>query len=376
MLVWFSVWRGSLLLALSFVGVLLACTPLLPLASNVWDTLVGDEEKRTVALYHQHAPAVINIRSTTLALDEYLNATKKGGLGSGVIVTPDGLAMTNFHVVRGAESLEATLTGDESPYTCTLLGADASKDIAIIRLEPRGPKQVFPFVRLADSQHLLVGQSVLAIGNPFGLKSTLTTGVVSSLNRQLPTQEGNVIEGVIQTDAAINPGNSGGALLNSHGELIGINTAIYSPSGSSAGIGFAVPTHVAKRILEDIQRYGHVRKPYLGVQLGLPLTPLLAKLLQLSVKQGVLIEAVAEGSPAQQAGLHGGTQLVTLPTGEQFMFGGDVLVAINDTPINDPTVAQQMINQHQPDEVLSFTIVERGQGSPKTVKITLGETRS
>ena len=189
-------------------------------------------------IYRQASPAVANIVTRTVEYDFFYNPVPVEGAGSGFVIDTDGHILTNFHVVEGAQTIEVTL-GDQTRYKAKLIGADTRNDIALIQIDPKG-KKLTPLT-LGDSRNLLVGQRVLAIGNPFGFQSTLTTGIVSALGRTVQTSDTTFIDEAIQTDAAINRGNSGGPLLDSHGEVIGINSAIFSPSGTSAGIGFAIP---------------------------------------------------------------------------------------------------------------------------------------
>jgi S1-C subfamily serine protease len=215
------------------------------------------EEANNVKIYSQAAPAVANIVTRTLEYDVFFEPTAVDGAGSGFLFDSRGYILTNYHVIEGAQQIEVTL-GDRSHYTAKVLGSDQRNDVALIQIDaPRG-KQL-PFLTMGDSDSLQVGQSVLAIGNPFGFESTLTTGVVSALKRTVQTGPQTFIDGAVQTDAAINQGNSGGPLLNSRGEVIGINSAIYSPSGAAAGIGFAIPINTARQIAQDLITQGKVR---------------------------------------------------------------------------------------------------------------------
>jgi S1-C subfamily serine protease len=243
------------------------------------------------------------------------------GFGSGFVWDNQGHIVTNFHVVENANSLTVTLS-DHASYDAEIVGVEPSKDIAMLRIETRTSK--LKPVKIGSSTNLLVGQKVVAIGNPFGLDQTLTTGVVSALGRQIKAGNGRTIQDVIQTDAAINPGNSGGPLLNSNGELIGINTAIISPSGSSAGIGFAVPVNTVSRVGPQLIKFGKVIRPGLGVQL-LSNNEFYAHRLGI---EGVIIESVQRGSAAYRAGLRG---LQTNRFGDSVL--GDVIIGINDKEV-------------------------------------------
>ena len=225
--------------------------------------LVGDEVL-TVKIYSQAAPAVANIVTRTLEYDVFMEPVPVEGAGSGFVIDPRGYILTNFHVVQGAQAISVTL-GDRSHYDAKFVGADERNDIAMVKIDPKDRK--LPALTMGDSDGLLVGQRVLAIGNPFGFQSTLTTGVVSALGRTVQTGQTTVIDGAIQTDAAINQGNSGGPLLNSHGEVIGINSAIYSPTGGSVGIGFSIPANAAKNVVAQLKSSGKIQRGELRRQL-------------------------------------------------------------------------------------------------------------
>jgi S1-C subfamily serine protease len=218
------------------------------------------------------------------------------GAGSGFVIDPRGYVLTNNHVVEGAENIQVTL-GDRSHFVARLIGTDPRNDIALLKIDPKG-KSIAALV-LGDSMNLQVGQSVIAIGNPFGFSGTLTKGVISALGRTVQTSETSAIDQAIQIDAAINRGNSGGPLLNSRREVIGINTAIFTASGTTAGIGFAIPINMAKRIAQDLIKEGRVRQAYLGTS-TIALWPDLSQALKLPVQQGLLVERVAPRSPAAQ----------------------------------------------------------------------------
>src|SRR4029077_7373805 len=263
-------------------------------------------ETENINIYKQASPAVANIVTRTVEYDFFFNPVPVEGAGSGFLIDTDGHILTNYHVVQGAQTIEVTL-GDQSRFKAKVIGGDSRNDIALVKIDPKGRK-LMP-LQLGDSRNLLVGQRVLAIGNPFGFQSTLTTGIVSSLGRTVQTSESTFIDEAIQTDAAINRGNSGGPLLNSHGEVIGINSAIYSPSGTAAGIGFAIPIGTARRVAEDLITKGRVIRASLGIE-GRTLWPGLAEALNLPVQQGLLVEQVSPGGPAAKAGVRGGNKAV------------------------------------------------------------------
>jgi len=325
------------------------------------------EEKVNIGIYQKVSPAVVNISSTVMEMDLFANAVPQEGEGSGIILTPDGYILTNAHVVEDADKLEVMLLSGKT-YKARLVGGDVSKDVALLKIDP-GATQL-PTVEIGDSDHLQVGQAVYAIGNPFGLKSTLTTGVISSLGRTLKAMNGRQIEGVIQTDAAINPGNSGGALLNSAGQLIGINTAIFSPSGGNAGIGFAIPALSAQRIANDLIQHGRLIRPYLGIEVSLELTPEIAQALHLPVNQGLLISRVLPGAPAAKAGLHGASHMLTIGN-RQIALGGDIITRFDGQPAEDVEHFINYIEAHHPGDRIKLDL--NRQGKPFSVTIPLQE---
>jgi S1-C subfamily serine protease len=322
-------------------------------------------EAENVRIYKDAAPAVANIVTHTVRYDFFLDPMPVEGAGSGFLIDTKGHILTNYHVVRGAQTIQVTL-GDKSRYMAKFIGADTRNDIALIKIDPRGRK-LTP-LPLGDSSTLVVGQRVLAIGNPFGFQSTLTTGVISSLGRTVQTGQNTFIDQAIQTDAAINRGNSGGPLLNTHGQVIGINSAIFSPSGTAAGIGFAIPINTAKRVAQELITRGHVVHATLGLS-GRSIWPGLAQALNLGVDQGVLIEQVAPGSPAAQAGIRGGNRVV-LAGLQQLRIGGDVLVAINGNAVTDETDVRLLLDRAQPGDVVTLTIVR--DGKKMSVRVKLG----
>ncbi|MCY3774967.1 MAG: trypsin-like peptidase domain-containing protein [Candidatus Aminicenantes bacterium] len=302
------------------------------------------DEDINIRIYDELGPGVVNVTSTTLERNFWFDVIPRRGVGSGVVIDREGRIVTNFHVVQEASRIEVTLY-DKSSYEAKVLGTDRFNDLAILEIDC--PAEKLHPIELGSSDNLKVGQKVLAIGNPFGFEHTLTTGIISSLGRSLRTDSG-VIENVIQSDAAINPGNSGGPLLNTQGELIGINTAIYSRSGESAGIGFAVPVNILRRIVPDLVSLGYVRRPWFGVQ-GRALTPGLASALKLPVQEGLLIERVEQGSSSDLAGLRGGRRRVLL--GNFFLIiGGDILVSLDGQPVRSHDDLVRLLADKRPGD--------------------------
>ncbi len=263
--------------------------------------VLTDDESINVRVYRQASPAVANILTKATEYDFFMDAVPVEGAGSGFVIDPRGYILTNYHVIQEAQSIEVVL-GDQTRYPAKVIGADQRNDVALIKIDPKDKTLVA--LTLGDSAALQVGQKVLAIGNPFGFQSTLTTGVVSALGRTVQTSQTTFIDEAIQTDAAINRGNSGGPLINTHGEVIGINSAIYTPSGTTAGIGFAIPINTAKNIAHDLMTDGRVHTAFLGVE-TLPVGGYLAGALDLPVQEGLLVETVTPNGPAAKGGIRG-----------------------------------------------------------------------
>jgi len=327
------------------------------------------DEQVNIRIYKQASPAVANIITRMVEYDFFFNAVPVEGAGSGFVIDPKGYILTNYHVVQEAEKIEVLL-GDQhaqAKYAAKFIGADQRNDVALIKIDPKGAQ--LTALALGDSSTLEVGQKVLAIGNPFGFQSTLTTGVVSALGRTVQTGQNTFIEDAIQTDASINRGNSGGPLLDTRGQVIGINTAIYSPSGTAAGVGFAIPINLAKRIAHDLITEGRVRRASLGVEVR-PLFEDLANYLKFPVKQGLLVERVVSGGPAAKAGLRGGNSAVTDGL-RRYVTGGDLIVSVDGKPVATQLDLNLALNRKRPGDTIQLEIY-RGQ-QKMTLTITLGE---
>ena len=337
----------------------------LPFSSN---TGMDELETENVNIYKQASPAVANIVTRAVEYDFFFNAVPVEGAGSGFVIDGDGHLLTNYHVVQNAQEVEVTL-GDQSHYKARVIGADTRNDIALLQIQSKKGGKIAS-LPLGDSRALQVGQRVLAIGNPFGFQSTLTTGVVSALGRTVQTGETTFIDEAIQTDAAINRGNSGGPLLNSHGEVIGINSAIYTPSGTTAGIGFAIPINTARRVAEDLITLGHVRRASLGVE-GTAIWPELAEAVNLPVKEGILIERVVPDGPAARAGLRGGTRSVMAGLRE-LRLGGDILVGAEDKPVTSQMDLNLILNRERPGDKITLTVYR--DGKKIEIPVSLGES--
>ena len=312
------------------------------------------------------ADGVVNVTSTAMQMDFFFNAFPTQGSGSGSIIDTKGHILTNHHVVANAQKLEVTLA-DGSKWPAKLVGSDPDNDLAVIKIE--APKEKLKVIPMGDSKNLKIGQKVLAIGNPFGLQRTLTTGIVSSLGRTIRSEVGTLIEDVIQTDAAINPGNSGGPLLNSEGEIVGINSAIISPTGGSVGIGFAIPVNTAKRVAPELISKGYVTYPYIGATIQ-SLIPEMAKFLKLKIERGAMISEVVKGGPADKAGLKGGNQRVQV--GNMIVLvGGDIVVKADQREVKTNDELIHYIREKKPGDTVLLKVFRKD--SFIDMKVTLGE---
>jgi S1-C subfamily serine protease len=335
-------------------------------AASSKDAGLTEDESINVRIYREVSPAVANVLTKATEYDFFMEPVPVEGAGSGFVIDPRGYILTNYHVVEGAQSIEVVL-GDQSRHAAKYIGADQRNDVALIKIDPKG-KQLTT-LKLGDSSTIQVGQKVLAIGNPFGFQSTLTTGVVSALGRTVQTSQTTAIEEAIQTDAAINRGNSGGPLINSHGEVIGINSAIYTPTGTTAGIGFAIPINTAKSIANDLITSGRVHRAYLGVQ-TLAVSGGLGEALDLPVQEGLLVEVVTKGGPAATAGIHGGDRVV-LAGMRRLTIGGDVIVGIDGQKVTNQFDVSLVLNHHRPGDTVNVTVY-RG-GKKMDIPVKLGE---
>jgi len=308
--------------------------------------VMSTDEKINVDVFDRVHPAVVNITATTLSMNFWMEIIPNEGQGSGFIIDSMGYILTNNHVVANAQKVIVTLSGGRK-IPASLVGRDPTSDLAVIKI-PSG--SVDEAVTLGDSDQIRVGQKAIAIGNPFGLSHTLTTGIVSAIGRSIKTSENTQIDDLIQTDAAINPGNSGGPLLNSSGEVIGINTAIFSLSGGYQGIGFAIPINRAKDVATQLITTGRVARPWLGIT-GISVTPVLARELYLDVDNGVMVVEVISGSPADEAGLRGGRRSAII-SGMRVLLGGDIITAINSVEVSDMEGMVRTLNEFNVGETI------------------------
>ncbi len=324
---------------------------------------LSPDELNNIDIYKTAHLATVNITSTVYQRDFFFEVYPSKDTGSGFFIDNGGRILTNNHVIADASRIEVTLH-DQTHYRAQLLDRDPVNDLALLKIEPRRAE---PFLRLGDSDALQVGQKVLAIGNPFGLDGTLTTGVISSIGRDLQTENGRRLEGLIQTDAAINPGNSGGPLLDSRGNVIAINTAIYGPSGN-IGIGFAMPINRGKAMLTDYRAGRSYRPPFLGVT-TVYIAGSYADALDLPTDGGLLVQDVRPGSAAATAGIRGGQRTVILGN-YQISIGGDLIVAIDTQPVTRQDDLARAMARKRAGDGMTLTVYRGGR--KVAVKVTLG----
>lgn len=327
-------------------------------------------ENDVVGVYESAGAGVVHITTRSYSFDFFFNPVPQEGTGSGFVFDTNGHIVTNYHVVEGAEELFVTLA-DETVVPAQVVGIDPSNDLAVIRADV-SPEQLHP-IPLGQSDGLRVGQFVVAIGNPFGLERTLTVGVISALGRVIESPDERFIGEIIQTDAAINPGNSGGPLLDLSGQIIGVNTAIFSPSQASAGIGFAVPVNTVRRVVPELIARGRYSHPWLGAGM-LSLTPRWAEILRqagmvVPVEQGMLVLDVARGGPADRAQVRGGDQYVRI--GRQLLpVGGDIIIAVNGQPIEDRRdLTVYLETKTRVGDTVELTIIRDGREDNVTVRL-------
>lgn len=340
--------------------IIIVATPT-PLGDDVL-TPLDVEEQLITNLYERAGPAVVHITARVITVNFFFGPLPNEGTGSGFVYDEAGHIVTNYHVIEGADQIEVKFS-DDLELPARVIGVDPPNDLAVLRLEER-PSHLVP-LPLGSSAEVTVGQRAVAIGNPFGLDRTLTTGVVSALGRPLRTEDGNVIYDVIQTDAAINPGNSGGPLLNSRGEVIGINTAIRA---DAVGIGFAVPVDTVKRIVPVLIAQGAYPHPWTGL-LGYSISPALAARLRLPVQRGILVAQLYRDGPAVRAGVRGASQEVILGN-RRYLVGGDIITAVDDQPVNDWDSLTRYLELHTAvGDMITLSLLRNGR--PLTAELTL-----
>lgn len=325
----------------------------------------ASDESENIRIYEQFNEGVVNITTETLLYSWFFEPVpQEGGTGSGSIIDKRGYVLTNHHVVEDAYKVFVALA-DGTRLEGEVIGIDPENDLAVIKFDPGDIDLVT--IPLGTSEGLRVGQKVLAIGNPFAFERTLTTGIISGLGRPVRGSSNYVIQDMIQTDASINPGNSGGPLLNSRGEMIGVNTMIYTPTGGSVGIGFASPIDTARRVLPDLIEFGAVRRGWIDI-VPVQLEPSIVRFARLETERGVLVSRVVSGGNADRAGVRGGTDRVRY--GRNYIFlGGDIITAIGDYAIESLSDFFGALESTKPGDTVIVTLVRGGRS--RTVELEL-----
>ena len=330
------------------------------------------DERENINVYEKYNESVVNITTEVVNVNWILEPVpQSGGSGSGSIIDSRGYILTNYHVIKGAYKLFANLS-DGSQYEASVVGFDSQNDLAVIKFSPPAGAKLLP-IPFGSSKGLKVGQKVLAIGNPFGLERTLTQGIVSGLGRPIQKDDTTILRNMIQTDASINPGNSGGPLFNSSGKMIGINTMIYSPSGGSVGIGFAIPVDTAIRIVPELIKDGKVRRGWIDME-AIQLFPALVSYLKQSshaspVDKGLLVSSIQAGSSGARAGLKGGT--VTVRYGQStFNIGGDIITSVDGQKISSIADLYTALEDNKPGEMVSVEFYRDGKSMKASVQLT------
>ena len=348
-----------------------------PLSAPVADRSSGDENDNVVnQIYKQDGEGVAFIESDvpaqeTQGFSPFGEPEGEGGgtaTGSGFVIDTEGHLLTNNHVVEGADRIQVKLGDSDTTYTAKVVGTDPATDLALLDVE--APAEQLHPLALGRSAEMEVGDPVVAIGNPFGLDRTVTSGIVSALQRQIEAPDGFSITDVIQTDAAINPGNSGGPLINADGEVIGINTQIATGGNGNGnvGIGFAIPIDTVRSEIHQLETKGEVEHAFLGISGG-TITPDLAKAINLPVTEGVIVQSVVKGGPADKAGIEGGNTSATID-GAEVSLGGDVITEVDGEKVTSMDEIVELVNEAQPGDEVELKVL-RG-GSTKTATVTLG----
>lgn len=331
------------------------------------------DEQENISVYENFNEAVVNITTQVMGVTWFLEPiAEDGGSGSGSIIDARGYVITNVHVIENASKIYISLF-DGSQYEGKIVGSDLESDIAVLKFDP-GEGVVLKTIQFGDSEKLKVGQKVIAIGNPFGFERTLTTGIVSALGRPIKNSNNVIIRDMIQTDASINPGNSGGPLLDAKGNMIGVNTMIYTSSGSNSGIGFAVPASTARRVVADLLQYGKVRRGTLQANL-VQITKPIADYARLDINYGILVSQVEKNGNADKAGIKGGTMPVRYGNARSsrvFNLGGDIIVGIDGVQVKTYSDYYSMLENKRPGDAVTVTIHRDGKNYD--CKVTLAET--
>lgn len=328
---------------------------------GISDPSAVTDEQNSIEVYKSISPGVAFINTTSVRQSMWGTQEGKGN-GSGSVIDSNGHILTNYHVIEGSEQRMTVSFGGEKTYPATYVGGDPDTDLAVIKIDP--PATGLTVVPLGNSDTLVVGQKVLAIGNPFGLDRTLTTGVISGLQRPIRARNNRPIDAAIQTDASINPGNSGGPLLDKFGRMIGINSQILSPAGGSVGVGFAVPVNTAKRVIPQLIQFGEVKRPKLGAALP-SVKDLAERGYRMPVQQGLLVYSLVPGGAAERAGLRAVTDDGTI---------GDIIVSADGQPLNDMDDLYRLLDKKQIGETVSFQVYRDGRTSTIPIRLMTAPT--
>jgi len=328
----------------------------------------SESERENISVYERLNAAVVNITTEIMAINWFLEPIpQEGSSGSGSIIDTRGYVLTNNHVIENAHRVFINLA-DGSQFEGSVIGVDSENDLAVLKFDPPAGMDLVT-IPYGDSGNLRVGQKVLAIGNPFALERTLTVGIVSGLGRPIQTSRNRIIRDMIQTDASINPGNSGGPLIDTHGRMIGINTMIYSTSGGSVGIGFAVPVNTAKRVVNELIQFGRVRRGWIDATV-VQLFPSLVRYARLPVDSGLLVSRTQRGGLAERAGLRQGTEPVQY--GRSIIYlGGDIIISVNGFPTNTLADYYAALEANKPGDTVTVVIIRGGRQT--TLQITLAD---
>jgi S1-C subfamily serine protease len=328
----------------------------------------SEDEKENITVYEKFNDAVVNITTETVAINWFLEPVpQEGGSGSGSIIDTRGYILTNNHVVEKAYKILVNLA-DGSQYEGKVIGTDAENDLAVLKIDVPKSMQLHT-IPFGDSAPLRVGQKVLAIGNPFALERTLTVGIVSGLGRPIQTSQNNIIKDMIQTDASINPGNSGGPLIDSQGRMIGVNTMIYSPSGGSVGIGFAVPVNTAKRVVSELIQYGRVRRGWIDATV-VQLFPALVDYAKLPVDKGLLVSRTKRGGGAEKAGIKQGSEPVRYGSSVIYL-GGDIITSVDGMKVARLADLYSALEDNKPGEKIAVELLRAGK--PVKIDVVLAD---
>ena len=338
----------------------------IPVRSNTY----SQDELQNINVYNLCNEAVVNINTKVTSYDWFLEPyVQDGGSGSGSIIDKRGYILTNVHVISGATKIYVSLF-DGTQYEAEVVGQDLDSDLAVIKFNPPEGMSL-KTISFGDSANLKVGQKVIAIGNPFGMERTMTTGIISGLGRPIQNSNNRIIRDMVQTDASINPGNSGGPLLDTNGRMIGINTMIMSSSGSSSGVGFAVPSATAVRVVSDLIKYGKVLRGTLDATI-FPNSRRIAQYAGYDIASGVIVSKVARGGNAERAGMQGGSSAVYYGTRNNIVYiGGDIIIKIDNVSIGSIADYYSALESKKPGD--TATIVVRRNRKDVTLKVTLGE---